>query len=53
MATRLVTHMLDDASRRGLTVLPFCPFVKDFISERKEYLDLVPHGERSRFGLAD
>jgi hypothetical protein len=36
----------------GLAVLPFCPFVRAFIADHTgEYLDLVPEGYRSEFGL--
>lgn len=51
VAHRLVTDALDDVRNRGLAVLPFCPYVKKFISQNPSYLDLVPAGERERFGL--
>jgi predicted GNAT family acetyltransferase len=52
LAKRLVTEGLDDARRRGLAVLPFCPFVRSFIAKNADaYLDLVPEKERDRFGL--
>lgn len=52
LATRLVTDELDDARRRGLDVLPFCPLVRQFIADHPAYLDLVPARERARFTLA-
>ncbi|MCO5994294.1 GNAT family N-acetyltransferase [Actinoallomurus rhizosphaericola] len=53
LARQLVTTALDDARRRGLAVLPFCPYVRKVIAENTDsYLDLVPEGERARFGLA-
>ncbi len=52
LAKRLVADELDDARRRGLAVLPFCPYVRRFIAENSAtYLDLVPEEERTRFGL--
>lgn len=48
---RLVTYALDLARGEGLAVLPFCPFARDFISDNREYLDLVPADQRDRFGL--
>jgi predicted GNAT family acetyltransferase len=32
-------------------VLPFCPFVNDFIARHREYVDLVPENHRQEFGL--
>jgi uncharacterized protein len=53
LARQLVAEALDDVRRRGLAVLPFCPYVRRFIARHPEhYLDLVPESERERFGLA-
>lgn len=53
LAKQLVGQALDDARRRGLRVLPFCPYVRRFIERHAEqYLDLVPENQRERFGLA-
>jgi predicted GNAT family acetyltransferase len=52
LAKQLVTHELDDARRRGLAVLPFCPYVRKVIAAHPEqYLDLVPARDRERFDL--
>ena len=52
LGSRLVGSALDDARARGLEVLPFCPFVNDFISRhRDDYVELVPEGYRQEFGL--
>jgi predicted GNAT family acetyltransferase len=48
---KLVRGALDHARARGMSVLPFCPFVNGWIERHPEYLDLVPEGERERFGL--
>ncbi|WP_127782987.1 GNAT family N-acetyltransferase [Rhodococcus sp. X156] len=53
VAKRLVTETLDDARRRGLTVLPSCSYVRKVVAEhREDYLDLVPPEQRARFDLA-
>jgi predicted GNAT family acetyltransferase len=52
LGTRLVTDALSRVRADGLAVLPFCPFVRAFIANHTdEYLDLVPEGYRSEFGL--
>jgi uncharacterized protein len=39
---RLARAALDDARARGLVVVPFCPFIADFIERHlDEYRDLV------------
>jgi hypothetical protein len=54
LAAVLVGNVLDDARSRGLSVLPFCPYVATFIGEHAdEYLELVPAERRHQFGLAD
>jgi uncharacterized protein len=54
LARQLVTEALDDARRRDLAVLPFCPYVRKVIaSDPERYLDLVPAGDRERFKLPD
>ena len=51
MAGRLVQAALDEARVRRLEVLPYCPFVKGWISGHREYADLVPEDRRKQFGL--
>jgi uncharacterized protein len=52
LGTRLITEALDRARAAGLAVLPFCPFVRAFISSHaSDYLDLVPEAYRPEFGL--
>src|SRR3954468_18912159 len=41
LGSRLVAYALDDVRRRGLTVVPRCPFVAKFIEEHEQYADLV------------
>jgi uncharacterized protein len=47
----LIRAALDAARADGLEVLPFCPFVNGWIQRHADYLDLVPAGQRERFGL--
>ena len=51
LASKLVAALLDDARAHGLEVLPYCPFVRDYIEQHRDYVDLVPAGERAKFGL--
>jgi predicted GNAT family acetyltransferase len=48
---RLVQAALDEARARDLAVLPYCPFVKNWISGHREYAGLVPADRRRQFGL--
>jgi uncharacterized protein len=41
VGSRLVSGALDDIRRRGLTVVPICPFVSAYIRRHPEYADLV------------
>ncbi len=51
-ARRGLAKVLDDAHRRGLAVLPFCPCVRRVIAQNAEtYLHLVPTKDRARFDL--
>jgi uncharacterized protein len=49
----LVSGALGAARAQGSSVLPFCPFVRQFIASHREYLDLVPETRRGAFGLDD
>ena len=51
LAGRLVQSALEAARDRSLEVLPYCPFVRSWITGHREYADLVPADRRSRFGL--
>jgi predicted GNAT family acetyltransferase len=54
LARQLVTEELDDARRRGLAVLPFCPYVRTVIARSPDrFLDLVPVKDRARFELPE
>jgi predicted GNAT family acetyltransferase len=51
LAGKLTAFALDDARRRGLAVLPFCPFARGYIQRHREYEDLVPAERRAQFDL--
>ncbi len=51
LGSRLISFALDDARERELAVLPFCPFVNDYIQRHRQYADLVPEDRRQGFGL--
>lgn len=51
LAGHLARYTLDDARKRGLSVLPFCPYINSWIKKHPEYTDLVPPARRGDFGL--
>jgi predicted GNAT family acetyltransferase len=51
-AKQIVTHILSEAREHGLAVLPFCPFVRQYIADHGEHLELVPERYRENFELA-
>jgi uncharacterized protein len=51
LASQLVRTALTEARADGLSVLPFCPFVRGYIAGHTEYLDLVPEDMRAKFDL--
>lgn len=51
-ARELVRGILDEATTRGLQVLPYCGYVAAFIGKHAdEYVRLVPVDRRAEFGL--
>lgn len=52
VGSTLVREALDDARRRALEVLPFCPFVNSYIERHRDYADLVPESRLESFGLS-
>ena len=47
----LVAAVLAAARERGLTVLPYCSFVRHYIQQHPEETDLVAAEDRPHFGL--
>jgi uncharacterized protein len=52
LGSALVAGVLTAARERGLTVLPYCSFVRHYIEQHPEVLDLVAEADRPHFGLA-
>ena len=48
----LVAGVLAAARERGLTVLPYCSFVRHYIEQHPEEIELVAEDDRPHFGLA-
>jgi hypothetical protein len=51
LASELVRGTLADVREQGLHVLPICPFVKSYLAQHPEELDLVLPQHRAAFGL--
>ncbi len=51
IAGQLVQATLDSARDRHLAVLPTCPYVRRWLGEHPDYLELVPAGRRAEFGV--
>ena len=51
LGSKLIRQVLDEQRAAGRQVLPYCPFVKAYISSHPDYLDLVPASQRAKFGL--
>jgi predicted GNAT family acetyltransferase len=51
IGTALVTGVLDAARERGLTVLPYCSFIRHYIQQHPDQMDLVAAEDRPHFGL--
>ncbi len=41
IGSKLVRGALDDVRARGLTVVPSCPFIADYIDRHPDYADLI------------
>jgi uncharacterized protein len=52
LGSRLVREALSEARASGLSVLPFCPFVRGYIAGHHECIDLVPSEMRAKFQLS-
>jgi uncharacterized protein len=51
IGTALVAGVLAAARERGLTVLPYCSFVRHYIQQHPELMELVAAEDRPHFGL--
>jgi predicted GNAT family acetyltransferase len=52
IGTTMVAAVLEAARERGLHVLPYCSFVRHYIQQHPETIDLVAEDDRPHFGLA-
>ena len=51
LGSQLIRQALETARAEGQAVLPFCPFVNDYIKRHADYVELVPSEHREAFGL--
>ena len=51
LGTALASAVLDAARERGLHVLPYCSFIRHYIQQHPETVDLVAADDRPHFGL--
>ena len=51
LASRLIRSTLDQLAARDIGVLPYCPFVRRYVANHREYAAMVPAADRARFGL--
>ena len=51
IGTALVAGVLDAARDRDLHVLPYCSFVRHYIQQHPDTVDLVAEADRPHFGL--
>jgi hypothetical protein len=48
----LIRNAVESAFRHRVSMLPFCPMVRQFVGENPQYLSLVPAARRDLFHLA-
>ena len=51
LAKHLVQAALDDLRERDLRIVPVCPYVRRFLEDHREYVDLVEERLRAGLGL--
>ena len=51
VGSALAVRALEDARAAGIAVLPYCPFMNEYLQRHPEYADLVPESQRERFAL--
>jgi uncharacterized protein len=51
LGSQLIRQALGTARAEGQAVLPFCPFVNEYIKRHAEYVELVPSEHREAFDL--
>jgi len=53
LAAELIDFALREAQGANLEVLPYCSYVREYIAQHPEYLELVPAERRASFGLGE
>jgi len=51
LGSRLVREALEQVADRGVGVLPYCPFVKTYLQQHRDLVQLVPGERRAEFDL--
>ena len=51
IGSALIRYALDEARRRGLKVIPICPFFAAYMQKHSEVQDLLEPAWRKKFGL--
>lgn len=51
LASRMARYVLEDIRRRGLVVLPTCPFFAAYLKKHPEWTDVVHPSYRLALGL--
>ena len=51
LGSALVREAMTAMADRGVAVLPYCSFVKEWLAKHPEHLGVVPPEQRERFGL--
>jgi len=51
LGSRLVGEALQQVADRGAGVLPYCPFVRAYLQQHRDLVQLVPAGRRAEFDL--
>jgi uncharacterized protein len=51
IGTALIRYSLDDARKRGLQVIPICPFFAAYMQRHSDVQDLLDPAWRKKFGL--
>ena len=51
IGSALIRHALEEARRRGLKVIPICPFFAAYMQEHTGVQDLLDPAWRKKFGL--
>ena len=50
--SKLVAAVLEDVRRKGLEVVPLCPFIAHYVASHPEVHDLLASGHRDRVTAA-